>query len=295
MAIVLVAIVAIGLVAATISSPIDPGSEGLGPNDGDGDGEIGPQPVEHGETTTIPSFFIYLIYAMGILVAIAIVWYLIYYRRDAVKALALVIATAAILVGILYLLLELGVDLPTEEQQNQTVESPGDGEPGGGDGGDGEEDIVTRELGPFLGFLVVLAMIFVGGLLLSARSSSTDEKLPTESTDAQPDEQAAVAAAAGRAANRISADSTEDVDNEVYRAWREMTQLLEVDRPETTTPGEFATAATEAGLEREHVDELTRLFEDVRYGHEATTAEREERAVTILRAIESAYGGGDDE
>ena len=232
---------------------------------------------------------------MGLLIAVGIVWYLLYYRREAVKALAIVIVAVMILVGVVYLILELGSDPLMEEPQNQTTEPPEDGEPGGGDGGDGEEDIVTRELGPFLGFLVVLATIFVGGLLLSTRSPSTEEELPAESTDTRADEQAAVAAAAGRAANRIAADDSEDVDNEVYRAWREMTQLLEVDRPETTTPGEFATAATEAGLDRGHVDELTQLFEDVRYGHEATTAEREERAVTILRAIESSYGNGDDE
>jgi hypothetical protein len=38
------------------------------------------------------------------------------------------------------------------------------------------------------------------------------------------------------------------------------------------------------------VRELTRLFERVRYGGESATAAREERAVQVLRRIESTYG-----
>jgi hypothetical protein len=47
-----------------------------------------------------------------------------------------------------------------------------------------------------------------------------------------------------------------------------------------------------------HVDALTDLFREVRYGGAEATADREQRAVDALRAIEDRYadggaGGGD--
>ncbi|MUV61919.1 DUF4129 domain-containing protein, partial [Halobacterium sp. CBA1126] len=99
----------------------------------------------------------------------------------------------------------------------------------------------------------------------------------------------ALGSVAGDAADRIAADA--DVENEVYRAWREMTEHLDVDNPEASTPAEFAAAASDAGMAREHVDELTDLFRSVRYGGAEVTAEREQRAVDALRAVEASYGG----
>jgi len=96
------------------------------------------------------------------------------------------------------------------------------------------------------------------------------------------------AAAAGRAADRIEIHN-EDVDNAVYRAWDEMTGLLDVDSPETYAPGEFAAAAIELGMGEGHVDELTTLFNEVRYG-DKDIQPREARAVEILRRIEAEYG-----
>jgi hypothetical protein len=101
---------------------------------------------------------------------------------------------------------------------------------------------------------------------------------------------AAVARAAGAAADRIEASGA--VDNEVYRAWREMTDDLEVANPRSSTPAEFRAAAVEAGIAAADVDELTELFEAVRYGGEAATEERERRAVEALRRIETGYGAG---
>nr|WP_303647825.1 DUF4129 domain-containing protein [Haloarchaeobius amylolyticus] len=101
---------------------------------------------------------------------------------------------------------------------------------------------------------------------------------------------AAVGAAAGRAADRL--EDTTAVDNEVYRAWREMTTHLDVPDPQSSTPAEFAEAAVAAGMTREQVDELTALFEEVRYGGEAPTSDRETRAIDALRAIEAAHATG---
>ncbi|MFB6219563.1 MAG: DUF4129 domain-containing protein, partial [Halobacteriaceae archaeon] len=86
-----------------------------------------------------------------------------------------------------------------------------------------------------------------------------------------------------------------DTDNEVYRAWQEMATLVGGDRPETSTPGEFADDAVAAGMDPADVEELTRLFEEVRYGDAPPTDEREQRAVRTLRAIEDAYAGAEEE
>ncbi len=101
----------------------------------------------------------------------------------------------------------------------------------------------------------------------------------------------------GRVAGEL-ADEIEDgvaVSNGVYDAWTEMTDILDIDDPETSTPGEFRDAALAAGLERQDVEELTDLFEEVRYGTARPTEERETRALEALRRIERTYskqGGG---
>ncbi|MFB6104699.1 MAG: DUF4129 domain-containing protein [Halobacteriaceae archaeon] len=93
--------------------------------------------------------------------------------------------------------------------------------------------------------------------------------------------------AAGDAADRIDQDG--DADNEVYRAWREMTGYVDVDRPAASTPREFAAAATAAGMAEPDVAELTDLFEEVRYGGLPATEDAERRAVEALRRIEDSY------
>jgi len=100
----------------------------------------------------------------------------------------------------------------------------------------------------------------------------------------------AVADAAGRAADRL--DAADDLENAVYRSWHEMTAHLDVERPDASTPAEFADAAVDAGMDRDDVAELTRLFEAVRYGDAPATAERAERATAALRRIERTYGDG---
>ncbi|MFB6146679.1 MAG: DUF4129 domain-containing protein [Halobacteriaceae archaeon] len=97
---------------------------------------------------------------------------------------------------------------------------------------------------------------------------------------------------AGEAADRLARSATA-VDNEVFRAWREMTDLLDVDRPESSTPREFAGAAKAVGMAPAHVEALTDLFREVRYGDREATDDREERAIAALRAIEDSYADGD--
>ncbi|MFW5918297.1 MAG: DUF4129 domain-containing protein [Haloferacaceae archaeon] len=166
---------------------------------------------------------------------------------------------------------ETGMSLPTGESA-----SPGSG------------GISALLLG--VGALVVL--VAVG--LLFVRSG--DEEAPV---DADEDEDAAggdggrlasLGEAAGRAAAGIAAADVA-TENAVYEAWVDMTGALDVPDPETTTPGEFAEAAVDAGMDPVDVRELTRLFEEVRYGDAPVSPERAERARAALNRIESAYAG----
>ncbi|RKD94947.1 DUF4129 domain-containing protein [Halopiger aswanensis] len=289
------AIAAIALAAATIENPLETGGAegGVGPGEGGGPGQqpSPTQPVVGGDP---PVFLEYLLYAVLIIIAVALVWYLLAYRRDAVKMIAVVLAVC--LVGaLLFAVLFQGF---SPELDSQPVEEPAtvNNSSGGGDFGSGEGETDSFSTGPLLFVLSVITAIFVGGLLVSRRGGNSESDAPPV-VENEPDESgtdaAAVGSAAGRAADRIDGAAT-DVDNEIYRAWKEMTDLLEVDRPDSSTPREFATAAVEAGIDREYVDELTRLFEDVRYGDAETTPEMETRAVDVLRRIEDEYASGDE-
>lgn len=295
---VVVGIVAVALAAATIDNPVEPGGTGgVGGGEGSGRPTTTEQPPAEGGGVEIPAFLEYLAVAFLVVVALALAWYLISHRRDAVKLIAIALGVGLVVLALVYLFMQLdpgSVMNQTEMgEMNETPSGGGGGEPGEGDGTD---DPVPRSLMTLLVALLVVTSIFVGALVVSRRDS--DSVAGSESaieTDRDDDNAAAVAAAAGRAAERIESSGDDDVDNAVYRAWRDMTRLLEVDRPETSTPREFAGAAIDAGLAREDVDELTRLFEDTRYGHAETTEEMETRAVSVLRRIEDEYAEHEDE
>jgi hypothetical protein len=131
--------------------------------------------------------------------------------------------------------------------------------------------------------LLLLGALLAGGVLAVTRFS---RGVPEESEEEVDDESAAVAEAAGRAADELEETT---LSNAVFRAWREMTDALDVESPETTTPAEFEESAVEAGLAREDVATLTDLFREIRYGDAPATEAREERARTALRRIEETY------
>ena len=141
--------------------------------------------------------------------------------------------------------------------------------------------------------LAVLAAAAVSVLYLASGDDDRVDEAEPEPPEPDPEpDVAALGRVAGEAADRM--EGTDAFDNEVYRAWAEMTEHLAVDRPDSSTPAEFAAAAVDAGMAPEDVRELTDLFEAVRYGDRAVTEERERRAREALRRIESTYAEAEE-
>lgn len=80
----------------------------------------------------------------------------------------------------------------------------------------------------------------------------------------------------------------------VLRCYREMTCLLSEQqgqsRDEAMTPREFELHLAQAGIRDEHIRQLTRLFERVRYGPAKADPQQEREATECLQAIVAHYG-----
>lgn len=218
-------------------------------------------------------------------------------RRDGLLyATAVVLPVTLFLAPLYFVLTDCGTGTESPSQDPALLPEMANGSSSGDLGGEVGGQAANQLLSPTVLFavLVVVAVLFA---LLAYRASGDDEA-EAEPVDvaetpepADRDALSAVGAAAGEAADRIENEA--DVENEVYRAWRDMTDHVDVPDPQTSTPREFATAARDAGMDAVHVDDLTDLFREVRYGGADPTADREQRAVDALRAIEDRYAGGD--
>ena len=85
-----------------------------------------------------------------------------------------------------------------------------------------------------------------------------------------------------------------DLRDVVLRCYVQMTAVLKenhrVERRQAMTPREFEGQLAAAGLGDEHIHRLTRLFEGVRYGTQASTGKTAQEASDCLQAIVSTYG-----
>ncbi|WP_336034925.1 DUF4129 domain-containing protein [Halobacterium yunchengense] len=307
----LLCVLAVALAAATLANPQHPPGAGDGaggpgfdesgpPDQGDGDSDSGdglPEPDDGvGAIQVGPACVPFLLspafgaLALGAYLAVGAY----FYRRDnlAMAVVVLFLLTMVALPGWL-LFTGCGSDAPTNQDGGVVPELPS-GEPserpaaGGSDG--------TH---PLFAPTTVLAGLAAVAVLLAAvayRATGDDEppEDPPIAAEADADDEAALGAlatAAGEAADRIA--EAEDLENEVYRAWRDMTGHLDVPHPESSTPAEFAAAARDVGMDDDSVAELTDLFREVRYGGASPTEDREQRAVDALRAIEARYGGAE--
>lgn len=281
---------AVAISAATLSSSLNASAGDGGESAGTGAGATGPGSFL-GSTETAPTevlvqipLFEEVVTAVLFVTLLLLIGYAIRYWRDTLRfaaALTLVFAVALAMLSLLDASLFAGIG-------SQPAADPS--LPAGSDGGSDGSD-ATTSVPPVLAVFIVGGVGLVGVTLAASylRSEST-ERRDGEPGDEVATDSAAIGEAAGRAADNIeAAESAEAVDNEIYDAWTEMTSLLDVTDPETSTPGEFADAAADAGLRPDDVDELTRLFEDVRYGGRTASSDDERRSVTLLRRIEDDY------
>lgn len=79
--------------------------------------------------------------------------------------------------------------------------------------------------------------------------------------------------------------------NDVHRAWLAMVNSLPVERPWTRTPTECAEIARAAGADSDAVEQITRTFEEVRYGGRPVTDERRQRAREGIERLRSQGEG----
>lgn len=287
--IAVLAVVALGVGAATLDR-IESGGGGVGVSDGDATGpgsgealDLGqPPPSEPSEPPAVPP----LIRRILTVLLIAALLVGLYAWRDDLRHLTVVSAVVAAGVLLLYVLVSR-FGSRRQSGQGGFLGDRGFTLPGGGSLSDGARTVTTES--PALAVLVGLVLVVGIAVLFHFARSDDEAEADTETEPGDPttDATAGVGRAAGRAADRIAEEG--GARNEVYRAWEEMTDHLDVANPGSSTPREFARAATDAGMTRGDVDELTDLFRTVRYGGRPITDGRESRAVTALRRIEREY------
>lgn len=145
--------------------------------------------------------------------------------------------------------------------------------------------------------IVILAGLLGIVVFLAWRSGSIQTviaSLANTQSDEIDESLDAVGDLAGQVADTVeAATSARAADNAIFRAWREMVDLLDAADPQSATPRQFAATAIEAGMDQEDVTVLTETFEEVRYGDAPLSQERRERAVAALRRIEQTHGSTD--
>lgn len=307
--IALLCVLAVSLAAATLANPqqpsgagtgsggIDQGDSGTDELDGTshGNGMDNPEVDERGGsslrlTACIP-ILMSPMFILGVVLVIAAVSYAGYRRDGLVPAIAILFVMSTLLLPGYLMFTDCGMS--SDSRPGTDIIPPIESGPSeGGEAGGGEAGSESVFSPPFvLAGLLAVALLFGAVVFRASGGEEPTEDPPVEEPTEAGDEETltAIGDVAGEAADRI--EESVDIENEVYRAWHEMTTHLDIGNPAASTPTEFAAAARDAGMSETHVATLTGLFQEVRYGGEEATPDREDRAVDALRAIERTYGG----
>ncbi|USZ72862.1 DUF4129 domain-containing protein [Natronosalvus halobius] len=103
---------------------------------------------------------------------------------------------------------------------------------------------------------------------------------------------------AARGDGRTTDDAETEADPEpqtVEEAWARLTELVSRRRDRSKTPGEYASAAVDAGFPESAISTLTETFREVRYGNYPATDARVRRARAAYERIVSRHDGRDGE
>ncbi|SFR36393.1 MULTISPECIES: DUF4129 domain-containing protein [Halorubrum] len=302
----LLALVALGVAAATLNTAVDTGSGGFGggagdaPSVGEGSGTPGIL-TSSGEAGTVSVSGICLPFlreppavaalVFGVLLIAAVTY------RDTASPFVSVTVAGVMGTPVAFLFWVLSTCGSGAGAVSAALGLGGNGTgllPAGAVGGSGLGSGEGAASAPQILFAVVIAVAVVASVAALLLAGGDDEGTGGDGSGRpdppaeEPPDLDAIGRTAGEAADRIESS---EADNEVYRAWRDMTDALDVDRPASSTPAEFATAAVDAGVDEAPVTALTEVFERVRYGGEDATDDRERRAVEALREIEERHGG----
>ena len=279
-AVAALAVLVVGVAAATLGRTVtQEGGAGAGGGSG-GAGGGGGRLAQEVTMTGEPFPFLDVLVA---LVLIALVVGAIRYPLHTLKEIGRMVVLTGVVLAVLWLLLVLLDPSPPPMGGGSEAGPGGIGSIGTGSGASGGGTVVPAPLLAGLAVAALLGVVLLGVLLREAGR----EEAPT-AADEDAETLAAIGRSAGRAADRLGTGDAA-LDNEVYRAWKEMTDHLDLENHGARTPGEFRAAALDAGMTARDVDALTSLFEAVRYGGARVTDEREERAAEALRRIEERY------
>ncbi len=254
---------------------------------GDGGAEtVMPRPTEEPELPDqlqLPQFLEeVLLVLLAIFLLISIAYAVTHWRRMVAYAIAVVAVVIVFLLLLEVIPLEPRLE-PMEQEFGFNETAAGEDEPGAGSNG----VPAISDWFPLLALLGAFALFVITMMVMAGKGERPSVTGSSDESAAGEDLTTELGAAAGRAADRL--ESADADDNEVYRAWREMVGLLDVGDVREATPRAFAREATRVGLDPDDVAALTELFEEVRYGDRAPSADRESTAVSLLRRIESRY------
>ncbi|MBN1956096.1 MAG: DUF4129 domain-containing protein [Anaerolineae bacterium] len=226
-------------------------------------------------STLFEKLFVALLLMVQLLIPFAIVYVILspQARKQVIKSLGVLMWLIAI-----YVILSRQHHLRLPEAQLPQITLPTNSP-----GGESPLDIVVDPpqwlviaSAAGLALLVSAAVVGFGQLLLRRRRfASPLEQLAGEAQDALEALQAG-----------------ENLRDVVLRCYYEMLRISSeqrgLQREKTTTPREFERYLVEAGMPGEQVQQLTRLFESVRYGAKTPDKLQEQQAVTCLTAIVEA-------
>lgn len=274
--------IAVAVAAATLDDLWNPDTP-RGDTGGGGERPLGPPPApDHPEGVEIPYVDEILMFLALVVAILGAIYLVLNYRKVGLMILGLVGFTG------LLLLIGEALDVPFPEPR-EAAEGTWNLSAAGENGQSAPPDAHIDWL-PVMALLAIFGIAVVAALALSIGGSrislgrSSGDATRARNSDAVASE---IGAVAGRAADRI--ESSDAYENEVYRAWVEMTGLFDMSDPELATPGDFAATAIDTGLSPADVEDLTELFEIVRYGDRPPTPEREQQAIDLLRRIENRY------
>lgn len=131
--------------------------------------------------------------------------------------------------------------------------------------------------------ITLFMFLAVAGVILWAWRRSRDVEKPALEAVSR-DAEAALADL------RAGANLQDTIMRCYYDMNRSLAQNLGLRRSEGMTPREFEEEMMQEGLPREEVQQLTRLFEKVRYGAQMTDTTDQEEAIACLEAIVASVG-----